>query len=314
MFSLFFFISLVSLFFIFLWLFRILKNLVSFECFFCVFHSSNFFHSFIHLFFYYLDLLLLELFCFTFTFLTFFFTTIFLFVSEKTLQIIFCTCMHYLFMSPFCSSIGLSVVSFFSSCFLVSIHMCFPFLSFVFSVYDLLLTQVFDNICTSGIFTLLFGTFTALFVFACLSFLFVLFFLFFKKSFNFFFIPVCIWTFSFFCPCSLISVFSPLFCPYWMYVFFWWISLIWFSFFSFFFFFEKMLYFYILSFKIKKIRCFSCVSPFLFSKGRNFLLCFLLLPFFLFFRRRIFFLVVRVDSFWSFLFCLFTFPIQKTFS
>ena len=104
-------------------------------------------------------------------------------------------------MSPFCSSICSSVVSFFSSCFLVSTTWCCPFLSFVFSVYDLLLKQVFG---TSALFVFLLFclALSALFVLAVL----------------FFFSPekhFCFYSFVFlnillFCSHSLISVF-PLF-------------------------------------------------------------------------------------------------------
>ena len=111
------------------------------------------FFNLFHIFLYFLDLLLLELNFLNLHFL-FFWPTIFL-LFQKNLQLIPFTCTRYLFMSTFCSSISSSVVSFFSSCFLVSIHMCFPFLSFVFSVYDLFLKHVFGNFCTSGLVTFL---------------------------------------------------------------------------------------------------------------------------------------------------------------
>ena len=86
-----------------------------------IFFHSSFISSLIFLISFFLNSFFL-----TFTFLSFFFwTTIFLFVSKKTLQNIPFTCMHYLFVSSFYSSISSSVVSFFSSCFLVSFSSSF---------------------------------------------------------------------------------------------------------------------------------------------------------------------------------------------
>ena len=91
------------------------------------------------------------------------------------------------------------------------------------------------NFCIVCHFTLLFDTFTALFVFACLSLLSVLFF-FTTKKFPFLFLFLCVFEHSPF----LLSFFNfcfsfvSLFCPYWI-CFFWWFSLIWFFFFVFFF-------------------------------------------------------------------------------
>ena len=85
-------------------------------------------------------------------------------------------------------------------------HMCFPFLSCVFSVYDLLFKTSIWKICIVCLLTLLFGTFTALFVFACLSFL--SFFL--QKGFHFCCYSCVFLNILLFCLHSLISVF-PLF-------------------------------------------------------------------------------------------------------
>ena len=210
-------------------------------------------------------------------------------------------------MSPFCSSIYSFVVSFFSSCFLVSIHMCFPFLSFVFS----LLKQVFG---TSALFVCLLFCLALLQLYLFLHVCpFSLSGFFHQKKFPFFvFIPMCFWPFSFF---ALILYFLFFLCfsflPLLNVCLFWWFSLIWFSFFVFSQ--KKQTPFTYSLLKIKKIGV-SRLFLLFFFKGRNFPLCFLFLPVFLFFRERFSFWLFVLTSFWSFLFYLFTFPIQKTFS
>ena len=137
-------------------------------------------------------------------------------------------------------------------------------------------------------------------------------FCFFKKASFFVLIPVCFLNNLLFCPHSLISVF-PLFlvfCPFECVPF---LMILFDLVFLFGFFLSKKQTSFTYSLLKIKNSVFLVCFPFSFFKGRNCPLCFLLLPVFLFFRRRIFFLVVRVDSFWSFLFYLFTFPIQKPF-
>ena len=115
----------------------------------------------------------------------------------------------------FCSSISSSVSSFCSSFFLVLYHMCFPCLSFVFlCLWPPVKTSIW-NFCIVCHFTSLFGTFTALFVFACLFFLSVLFF-FLRKSIHFsfssyVFLNILLFVLSFFNFCfSFVSLFLPL--------------------------------------------------------------------------------------------------------
>ena len=96
------------------------------------FCSSRFaFASFSFVFFLFdllfFDLLLLELIFLYFHFLEFFWTTISLWYKEKLFNLSLFTCMCRLFMS-LCSSIFSPVVSFFSSCFPVSITCVFLFL------------------------------------------------------------------------------------------------------------------------------------------------------------------------------------------
>ena len=148
-------------------------------------------------------------------------------------------------------------------------HIGFPFLSFVFSVYDLLLKHVFG---TSALFDFVHFclALSALFVFACLSFLFVLFFS--KKVSIFVFIPLCLRTFSFFLLSFFTFCFSfvSFFCHHWMYVFFFDDSL-WFGFP---FFFSKKKNKYIFSSKKIKNWVFLMCFSFFFFKGVNFLCVF----------------------------------------
>ena len=140
--------------------------------------------------------------------------------------------------------------------------MGFPFLSSVFSVYDLLLKQVFG---TSALFVFLLFCFalSALFVFACLFFLSVLFFFSQKKSFNFCFYSCVYLNILLFCSCSSISVFS-------LFLFFAYIECmsffdesLWFGFPFFVFFLKKCFPFtYSLSYKKSAFLVNFCRTPF----------------------------------------------------
>ena len=187
--------------------------------FFWCFSSIKFLSSFFRLILNFLDLFLLELIIFTFTFFCFF-EQKFPFCRKKPFSNdpFLHACVTSLcdpFVHPFVHLLSLFFLLVFS--FLPHV---FYFSFFCFLCLWLLLKTSIWNFCIVCIFTLLFGTCTALFVFACLSFLSVLFF--FKKKFPFLFyscvfLNILLFLLSFFNFCFSFVYF---FCPYWMHVFF----------------------------------------------------------------------------------------------